>query len=85
MWIPKLLASGRWICENHNLDTTDQSWDTEADAAKWAAETNTRFAAETSARKAKSAERNAKRASQQASAPSDILTSHGDGWEGNGR
>jgi hypothetical protein len=84
MWAPKQLASGRWVCENENSDTTDQSWGSEAEAAAWAASTNAVVAAATEARKAKAAGRAAKRAARQANMPTDILTSRGDGWEGNG-
>lgn len=81
-WRPKLLNSGRYCCENENLDTTDQVWETEAEAATWSAETNARFAAQLAERKAQAAVRAAKRAALQESMPTDILTSRGDGWEG---
>lgn len=62
MWIPKQRESGKWCCENQNLDTTDQVWDTEAEAAAWANETNTQWAIELEAIKKRAAARRAERA-----------------------
>ena len=85
MWTTKQRADGRWTCENKNLDTTDQSWGSEQEAAAWAVNANANHAARIEANKAKAVARRAKQAELQASMPTDILTSQGDGWEGNCR
>lgn len=83
-WTVKQRQDSRFSCVNENQDTTDESWATEAEAIAWAAEANAAFAAHLAAQRAKAAARAAKRAALEASLPTDILTSRGDGWEGNG-
>ena len=83
MWTAKKLLTGRWVCENENLDTTDRQFSTQEEAAAWAAESNSKHEARVAANKAKAAARNVARAKLQEKMPTDILTSRGDGWEGN--
>lgn len=83
-WQVKQNQAGRFYCENHNRDVTE-TWDTREAAESWAADTNERAAREEAERKARAVARNAARAARQETIPTDVLTSRGDGWEGNGR
>jgi hypothetical protein len=85
VWIPKLLASGRWTCENtETRDLNDKDFDTQDEAAAYANECNSLYAKDVAERKAKAAQRKAAREAAQANFPTQALTSRGDGWEGTG-
>ena len=81
MWTIKQHKAGYFYAENKNLDTADATWTTSEEAQKWADSANEAYAKLIAKSKAKAEARKDDRVQM----PTRILTSRGDGWEGNVR